>query len=294
MSNQRCRAKVPERCWKHGNQQGIMANEIIQRVMEKAPSKYYMTVEELAEAPLKQLHSTALALAILNAVKDNPKIDDETIKKAISLASHLHRNDSRSKRGRYQVTPYIEHPLRNTLRAIRYGSSSEAIIIGSLLHDTVEDHPYEISEEFFKQEAATEEEARKNSYSFITKTYGDEAKDMVYGMSNPISSKNLLAHEKNAIYAKHVEEAIEDPNVCVGKVCDFMDNAGSLHHTVGGLSPESTRKKVAKYLPVCDILQKRLERDLKERKLDVSEQGLKQMITDITNTRKRLLILSIS
>jgi hypothetical protein len=294
MSDPKCRAKVPDRCWKHGNQQGIMANETIQRVITTPPKKYYISPEELLKAPLKQLNSTALALAIVEAVKKHPHIDGEKVNKAILLASHLHRNDTRANRGRYDKTPYIEHPLRNTLRALNYGSTSETVIIGSLLHDTVEDHPHEISTEFFGQTAATEEEARKNSYSFISKTYGDRTKDMVHGMSNPITSKYLPAHEKNKLYAEHVKEAIENPDVCIGKVCDFMDNAGGLHHNVAGMSAISIQKKTVKYLPVCDIIQKRLERDLVERKLDISEEGLKHMISQIVRTRKRLLILSVS
>lgn len=290
----KCRAKDPVTCWKHGTQQGIVANQRIQEVLTDPLKGQFLSDDKRMAAPLKEMTAAALTVTIMNFVETNPTIDTQKVKDAIFLAAYLHRKDMRSNRGQYDKTPYIEHPLRNTLRAIRYGCTSETVLLGSILHDTVEDHPYEISTEFYDtHNVKTEEEARGNSYSYLENVYGKELMFLVQKMSNPITSKYMPASEKNKIYANHVQQAIEYPDVCVAKVCDFLDNAGSLHHNVNkGISDLSIRKKTAKYLPVCDILTARLYRDFTENKLPVTRNGLNLMVNNIQSTKKRLLLLA--
>lgn len=295
MTTNKCRAKDPSRCWKHGTQQGIIAHENITKLMSVSSPKYFLNEEQRASKPIKELSPSGLALALMDEVRKLPDVDETKIKEAILLASDLHKTDTRSNRGRYDSTAYIEHPLRNTLRSIRYyGTTSQTVIIGSLLHDTVEDHPFEISEKYFGVKAETEEEARSNSFKYIEQQFGPEVYAMVKGMSNPITPKYMPSHEKNAIYAQHVGEAIEDKNVCIGKVADFVDNAVGLHHNLkGGMAKESIRRRAVKYLPVCDILSSRLKRDEEENELPVSREGLQTMLTQLESGRKSLLKLAV-
>jgi hypothetical protein len=290
--NYTCQAKDPDTCWKHGNKQGLVALKSIKNAVAKPTGRYYLSEEQRKVAPLKNLTATGLTLAILDYSKNAKNVDMLRVQNAILLASHLHREDTRANRGRYTKTPYIEHPLRNTLRAIRYGDTSESVIIGSILHDTVEDHPYEISKEFYGAEAKTEHEARANSLAYIKNAYGTKIRNMVSGMSNPITeNKYTLAAIKNKAYADHVREAIEDPDVCVGKVCDFVDNAVGLYHNQGGLGKISTQKKARKYLPVCDILIARLERARNEEDFPASHVGIGLMIKQLKSGKEKLIEL---
>lgn len=294
MKRQRpCRAAEPENCQYHGkNTVGPKANAVIQSVLTTPPRKYHLTNEELKTYPLKKMNATALALALRNFARDNKEVDESKIVSVIKLASDLHQVDTRSNRGKYQVTPYIEHPLRNTLRLTRYGCKDEQAIFGSILHDTVEDHPFEMSERFAGKKAETEEEARVNCYEYIAKTYGSETAAMVKGMSNPILPKYMPAAQKNKLYAEHVAEAIKDnPRVFMGKICDLVDNAVGLHHNLkGGMSPVSVKKKATKYLLVWSAVEAEFERN--KHTLPVTPEGLAAIENHLKAGRKSLEKLS--
>lgn len=290
MSN-KCRAKDPSKCWRHGNQQGISANSAIRSALAPEVTHTYKP-EKVFDRSLKSMGSGVLAVSIFTHAENNPNIDETKVRQAILDAAELHKTDLRSNRAKYEVTPYIEHPLRNTLRIIRFGSEDQDTIIGSLLHDTVEDHPFEISEHLYGVKAETEEEARENSFRYIRNTYGEGVEEIVRGMSNPIiEDRYMPAAKKNIIYANHVAEAIKHPKVCVAKVSDFIDNAVGLYHNKESMSSVSLRKKSAKYLLVIDHIENRLKEAMITKDLPISEEGLEKMIQQIRSGRKRLLQL---
>jgi (p)ppGpp synthase/HD superfamily hydrolase len=284
-----CKAKDPVKCRYHGKKFGIEANIVVQRVLDNDKHKSRYNAEQLRSLTLKQMNATTLALAVKLYAKETPGIDTNKVNEAMKMASHLHRTDIRSNRAQYNVTPYIEHPLRNTLRIARYGCKREVVLLGSILHDTVEDHPFEISEEYYGKKAETEEEARANSYAYIEKTYGKEVSKMVEGMSNPISEGEQTAEEKINTYVAHLTEAIEDPDVCIGKIGDVVDNAVGLHHNLkGNMTPASIGRKARKYLRAWPALEARIERDRKERKLPVSDEGFDAIVAHLRSGRKSL------
>lgn len=289
MTESKCRAKNPDSCWKHGNKQGQVAYEKIKQVVVKSPEKYYLSKEQRKTTPLKEMTPVGLTLTLLDTCEDNPNINLERVKNAILMASDLHQNDLRSTRGKYDRTAYIEHPLRNAIRSIRYGIESETIIIGSLFHDLVEDHPFEMSEKYYGVKAKTEEEARENCYRYLRITYGNRIAKMVEGMSNPIVDRYTPAEEKNKGYAEHVKEAIKDPAVCIGKSCDFVDNAVGLIHNVNGtMNKAGIVKRAKKYLPVCDIIENHLKDPEVRKSLKVPDDGLERMIEHIQDGRRSL------
>ena len=252
--NVRCQAKNPSTCWRHGTGIGFNANRAIKDVL----SDHKPSADEFTRRALKTYESEELASVLMSLAQKHPTMNSKRIKDGILLAADLHKTDTRANRARHDRTPYIEHPLRNTIRIFRYGCEEEHIIIGSLLHDTVEDHPFEIAREYAKKEPASEEEAREISFAYIEKRFGKKTADMVRGMSNPISEdKYAPAEQKNREYADHVAEAIEDPAVLIGKTSDFTDNALSLHHTEKGMTSISLHKKSTKYLGVIDKLEAR-------------------------------------
>lgn len=286
--NVRCQAKNPSTCWRHGAGIGFNANRAIKEIL----NDHKPSVDEFTRRELKTYESEELASVLMSLAQKHPTMNSKRIKDAILFASDLHKTDTRANRARHDRTPYIEHPLRNTIRIFRYGCEEEHIIIGSLLHDTVEDHPWEIAREYAKKEPANEEEAREISYTYIEKRFGAKVADMVRGMSNPIeTNKHRPAVEKNAEYANHVADAIEDPAVLIGKTSDFTDNALSLHHTEKGMTSVSLHKKATKYLGVIDVLEARWKRAYFKGDVPVPKTTVEALIRQMQTGKEKLLAI---
>lgn len=286
--NQRCRAKNKETCWKHGTGLGFDANRLIRAELKNKPNEY--NDHETFIQALKTYDSQHLASIIYNFAEQRNHISGEKIKSALLLASDLHKTDTRANRAQHDRTPYIEHPLRNTLRIIRYGCDDQDTIVGSLLHDTVEDHPWEIARDYAKQEPRDEHHAREIAFAYIEKKFGRGASEIVSGMSNPINEdKYMPAAEKNIIYRDHVVEAIRNPKVFIGKVSDFTDNGLSLHHTEAGMSPTSLYKKSTKYLLVIDPLISRLKEGYFKGDLPIREHGYRNIMKQLEEGKQNLL-----
>lgn len=282
----RCQAKNPATCWRHGTGLGFNANRAIKEIL----SDHKPSADEFTRRELKTYESEELASVLMSYAQNHSTMKSKNIRDAILFAADLHKTDTRANRARHDRTPYIEHPLRNTIRIARYGCEKEHVFIGSLLHDVVEDHPYEIAREYAKQEPANEEEAREISLAYIEKRFGPKVSKMVRGMSNPIEKdKYRPAAEKNADYANHVAEAIEDPDVLIGKTSDFTDNALSLHHTEKGMTSVSLHKKATKYLLVVEVLEARWKRAYFEGGVPVPKSTIETLIRQMQTGKQKLL-----
>lgn len=285
VTKQRCQAKNPATCWKHGTGVGFDTNRAIQQQFKTFP----VPTNSLVPYSLKRLESVDLAHHILQITKTFPQVDEEKVRKALLLASDLHKTDTRSTRLHHEKTPYIEHPLRNTLRLIRYGVKNETVIIGSLLHDTVEDHPFEIAR-LAGVDTDDEQTARKAAFAYISRKFSPEVSEMVKGMSNPINEdKFLLWQTKNQNYKVHVEEAIENPHVFLGKVSDYIDNALSLDHTEAAMSPTGLYRKASKYLLVSQALRGRLLSGLAHGDIPIPDESLAKIYTQLVKGDKMLM-----
>lgn len=282
----RCQAKNPTTCWRHGTGIGFNANRAIKDVLSNHKPK----VDEFTRRELKTYESEELASVLMSLIQKHPTLSSKRIREAMLLASDLHKTDTRANRAHHDRTPYIEHPLRNTIRIFRYDCEEEHVIIGSLLHDTVEDHPFEIAREYAKKNPATEEEAREISFNYIEKKFGKKSADVVRGMSNPIEKdKYRPAAEKNRDYADHVAEAIEDGGVLLCKISDFTDNALSLHHTEKGMTSVSLYKKATKYLLVVDVFEARLKRAYRDGDVPVPKSTIENLIRQMQTGKQKLL-----
>lgn len=287
----RCQAKIPETCWKHGQGLGYTANRGIKNLLGSAQKPH--SEEEIFRKALKTYDSAHMASVIVSFAERTENFNAKNIKAAILMAADLHKTDLRANRAHHDKTPYIEHPLRNTLRVIRYGCTSEAVLIGELLHDTVEDHPYEIARQYAKQEPRDEHHAREISYAYIAKRFSPRASKMVHGMSNPIiEDKHAPVAVKNISYHDHFVEAIKDEDVLVGKTSDITDNAFSLHYTESGMTSIGVYKKTVKYLMVMDSLESRLKRAYVNGSLPVADHGVRTMIKQVQEGRIKLLELN--
>lgn len=207
----------------------------------------------IAALPLKEMEASLLRSAILEAVEEL-QLDRQRFGEAIDVASYVHRDQTRKQRGGMPLVHYIEHPLRNTLRALRYGVTDPETLLAVILHDTVEDGAFDMAGVLAGRPAASEEEARATALEFVRDRFGAEVAEAVSGLSNPLLDDDLPSAAKNAAYVEHVAEAIRSTPVLVAKFVDFADNALSLHHA----DRSYARKQATKYLPLVELFDRRL------------------------------------
>lgn len=184
--------------------------------------------------PLKDYDSVSLA-EMLRVVftKRYPIADVQRLGDAIQMASYLHRNDvRRGSRGKHTNPAYIEHPLRVTLRmATTFEVQDTDVLIGGILHDTVEDHPFEFADFEGSSISTVERVARGYALNFIGQHFGYRVASIVEDVSNPILEEGTSKADKVKLYQNHVFDVTSrSPEALILKFSDFIDNAGSLHH----------------------------------------------------------------
>ena len=185
-------------------------------------------------------------------------LDLARLDEAIALAAFAHRAQRRRGRADLPSTAYVEHPLRNAARVLRWGVTVESIVIAALLHDTVEDHAVELAAAFGGPPAGDEGAARATVLAAYARRFGERTAALVAAMSNPLGpggDDERAAHER---YRSHVVAAISDPQVAVCKLADLVDNALSLHHTREGAEDPRTRRLARKYSPLLPVLKERI------------------------------------
>lgn len=278
ISQERCRARVKALCPRHGNKPKSLPQ-----------IEDFFGKDVIGDVQLKDMSHVRLGHTIIAEVQNIPGIRPKRVLHAIEVASYLHRNDMRSNRGVLDVTPYIEHPLRNTLRVLRWDCTKESVLVATILHDTVEDHAFEISAEMCGKTTTNEMEARENAFQYVGRTFGSDVERIVRGMSNPIMDRYAPAAERNNIYAEHVKKEIQDPDVFVSKFSDFCDNGLGLHHNVSHMKPVSVKKKATKYLLLIDAFTERLKNG---QDLPISEQSRLKMLKQLEVGSLRLEKLS--
>jgi len=226
-------------------------------VKPKLESHYTSPLDRvIRNTPLKEMSPSLLAAAIQH------QFPSERVGDAIAMASYLHRFATRGSRGNQPREEYISHPLRNSLRAIRFGCSAEDIAIANILHDTVEDCAVEmIAIEYPDLDTSKWSEQELQDFAIdnvIEPMFGKRVAKITRGVSNPPMAEGLTKNEKHVIYRAHVLEAIEDEDTFIVKCFDLLDNAGSLHHHL-----HEKRGMVismsGKYLPLFEHFIERLQ-----------------------------------
>lgn len=264
-----CEAKIKECPLIHGDSpeeaQKNYENSMIEYTLVKVKKNNRKTPKELQQmsneillkTPLKHLDTVQLSQTIRHEAV-NSGMEVEQIDSAIALASILHSHQKRGPREGLDSdkAPYIEHPLRNTLRLIRLGVKDQDIAIGALLHDTVEDGSVQFVEKFHNKKA-DEPEARKVLSSHIKNAYGTRVSEIVQAVTNDyvplkeVQRKSL--EERHKEYRDHVISQISsDSGAYLVKISDFIDNATGLYHTDIKGSEKATLKRATKYHPMPD------------------------------------------
>jgi (p)ppGpp synthase/HD superfamily hydrolase len=234
---------------------------------------------------LKEMDSSLLSRAIILGAFD-AGLSAQPFTDAISFAAYVHRKDTRAQRAGMPRVHYLEHPLRNTLRLMRYGCADPAVLIASILHDTVEDHAEEIAREFTGVTASGEQGARELALAYVQTEFGLPVSKIVRGVSNPFHPAGLSKKEKHEAYCSHVTEAIADVRVALVKFSDFVDNAFSLNHTLSPTTRDMVAGLASKYAPLVIVFEDRLSRaDIAE---FITPVGRKQIAAHIVAGRATL------
>lgn len=168
------------------------------------------------------------------------------MRNAMSLAALAHRHQTRP--GRHGLPEhYITHPLRNTLRNIRFGCIDIDVLAATALHDTVEDQPEQLVQILRGDVTAP---AREESLRQLGTHFGTTVAGIVEAVSNPPKPADLSRAEKNELYSAHVTKTITDRRVFLVKVSDYLDNAGSLDDLQDAGTRDRLRTKYAPLVPV--------------------------------------------
>lgn len=269
----KCNAKIKECPLIHGNSPEEAAKNYEDSMIEhtftklkkedkKTPREFQqMSSEILLKTPLKNLDTVQLSQTIRYEAIAH-KMEIEQIDSAIALASILHSHQKRGPRANLDRAPYIEHPLRNTLRLIRLGVEDQDITIAALLHDTIEDGSIQFVKKFYNKDA-DEPEARKLLSEHIKNAYGQKVEKIVQSVTNeymPLKeAQNKTIEQKHKEYRAHVIEQInKDSGSLLVKLSDFIDNATGLYHTDVKGAEKATYKRAVKYLPLIDDFKKAL------------------------------------
>lgn len=186
--------------------------------------------------PLKNYDSVSLAEQLrAHFAEFYPVRYSERLSDAIQVASYLHRSDvRRGNRGKMPNPPYIEHPLRVALRlATHFEVRNPDVLIAAVLHDTVEDHPYEFADFWgvYTVKRGDAKGAREYAMQYVSDVFGYDVASIVDDVSNPPFEGKRSKAEKIAAYQAHVEHIVKGSAYSLAvKFSDFVDNAGSLHH----------------------------------------------------------------
>lgn len=214
---------------------------------------------------------------------------------AATFAEELHEGQTRSGAIQGRVnTPYVEHPLRNALRLVRMGVRDQDLLTASLLHDTVEDCSARFVELYLPGKNFSPVEAREALANHIRKNFGERTYRLVLGVTNPYQSSKerraMSQEEKHSAYQKQVKAEIDSsPTILLVKLMDYMDNAGSLHHSLEDELPRA-RRQADKYLPLaqsfCDSIDK--HGDVLERDQGMGSETREALKAKLKMTEKRL------
>jgi (p)ppGpp synthase/HD superfamily hydrolase len=196
-----------------------------------------------------------------------PVTDHARIEGALALASRLHEHDRR------QREPYLNHPLRVTIRILsHYRVGDPDVACAALLHDAVEDHAGDIAPDGRPQDAI----------AVLAGRFGTRTAELVAAVTNPAPEPGRDGHEQ---YREHVTASLHaSPWARVVKVSDFTDNAAGLFHTTGPKLPALA----SKYRPLIPVL-----RELILRPDTPLDQDVKDMIArQLDNAEHRLAAIA--
>lgn len=222
-----------------------------------------MTAHDLTDffndEALKNMDSALLSMYCAR-VAEKPDIQWNTVDKeqfhdALVHAAIWHQGQTRANRANLPRTPYIEHPLRNVLRAYRWGIRNGDVLTAIVLHDVIEDCADKITG--YKTRDDNADVQRDEAVQKIAAMYSPRVAHVVLEVSNPLVSqeekKVLTQTAKRKAYVEHLENVLDDPDVFIVKLADYMDNAGGLFHNYQPGEEEKLTNMYNKYMMALDV-----------------------------------------
>lgn len=224
-----------------------------------------MMTHTFPQIPLKEMDAAQLVFELSRQVESQVLDRDGIVMSAAMIATYLHRNQTRSVRGDLPRVPYIEHPMRNALRAIRFGKTDPQLIAACLLHDTLEDCAGAIVEEFARVDLQPEwittetlRGRREAAYQWMLDSFGVYVADTVLEVTNKLGGTRQDYWMKLSLLAERVQCIVPDPvakMALIVKAMDLLDNAGSLRHQLAqGETPEVILRRAEKYRPAVVLV----------------------------------------
>lgn len=202
---------------------------------------------------LKTIGPIELQAVLISEAQDAPIIwntgDIDLLKQSIDHAVKLHEGQCRGPRANISRPAYVEHPLRNTIRLIRWGCVDGDVLITSVLHDTLED----CAERIIGKKMKDKEQAFLLASEVMKQEYGDSVNKMLVGVTNPILPRSASHADKVQSYVDHMCDSCVDAQIRAVKTTDLYDNPGSLHHSITESFAPRARRMHTKYsvaLPV--------------------------------------------
>lgn len=139
--------------------------------------------------------------------------------------------------------PYIEHPLRVSLRLVRWGEEDVNLVAAGLLHDVVEDCAEELLKHF------GEPADSNDGGCTIERLYGPEIGQYVSDLTSPdwiMNNKTYLRHVTKLARAGRPSRRV--------KASDLKDNAGSIRHQLGHGNDPRMLRMLDKYRPAVRVM----------------------------------------
>lgn len=196
--------------------------------------------------PLKQMDPALLWFELDRETHRLMPEDCELITSAATMASFLHREQTRFVRGDMDRVPYIEHPLRVALRLIRWGSRDAELIAAALLHDVAEDCADELLDLFGH--------VGEGPLDCLARLYGPQVAGLVGRVTNPTACGSADAASRRT-YEDHLAAlASSGSKALLIKASDLKDNAGSIKYQLGHGKDGRMLRMIAKYLPVVPVV----------------------------------------
>lgn len=248
--------KSPERAEElaHQRQERIAAAKLLE---ERNSGQKWSSI------PLKEMDPGALTQALMEVSYDE-SIDwgsssPQDFLRAVNHATFLHRNQTRANRAGFPRTPYIEHPLRNTLRLYRWGVSDGEVLVAEVMHDTVED----CAEGLVPDSGSYSDpsDLRAQAVTKVKGLYGERVGNITLAVSNDILPEGSSRADKVRSYLHHLDVVMDDPQVLQVKVSDYADNAGGLHHNLIPGQEGMVKRMAEKYVRAMPIFKEKLEQN---------------------------------
>ena len=249
-------------------------------------------IQAIRALPLKEMDALMLAEA-LHAEAKILWTDAEyrMVADSITLATYLHRNQTRANRGDMPRTHYIEHPLRGGNRLIRLGNKNAELCAGIILHDGVEDGLDDLVALSGNGPVTSVVAGRMYAFEYLQENFGYTTTHVVRGLTNRLYPEGTTKEQKRGLYAADVTEEIEDVLVAVGKVIDFIENAGGLKHNNTYENRGMVQHLARKYSPLVDVFIDRVSRD--DFREQVSEEGHDRLLEQLKRTGSSLMSIQM-